>query len=121
MEFIQSKDIKAMSNPGIVSYQLLNPDSAPDSRVTITRVHLDRGAEQPRHTHEASEQIWYAVQGEGTLLLADGAEKAFEPGDVVRFAAGDVHGLRNTGNEVFIYISVTTPPIHFGYAYQKQS
>lgn len=121
MEFVHAKDVRAMSNPGVVSHQLLNPDNAPESRVTITRVHLDPGAEQPRHIHETSEQIWYAVQGKGTLLLADGAEKAFEPGDVVRFAEGDVHGLRNTGDEIFIYISVTTPPIHFGYAYRKQS
>ena len=98
----------------------MNPDNAPESRVTLTRVHLEPGAEQPRHIHETSEQIWYAVQGEGTLLLADGKEKIFAPGDVVRFADGDVHGLRNTGTEEFIYISVTTPPIHFGYAYRDK-
>jgi len=37
---------------------------------------------------------------------------------VVRFADGDVHGLRNDGDSEFVYISVTAPPIHFGYAYQ---
>ena len=29
----------------------------------------------------------------------------------------DVHGLLNDGDTEFIYISVTAPPIHFGYAY----
>ena len=120
MEFIHAQDIKAMSNPGVVSYQLLNPDNAPESRVTITRVHLDPSAEQPRHIHESSEQIWYAVRGEGMLLLADDEERAFSPGDVVRFADGDVHGLRNIGNEELVYISVTSPPIHFGYAYRDK-
>lgn len=120
MEFIPAVQIKELSNPGVVSRQLLNPESAPESRVTITEVHIEPGAEQPRHIHETSEQIWYAVQGKGTLLLAENTEKAFAAGDVVRFANGDVHGLRNDGEPEFVYFSVTSPPIHFGYAYQNK-
>ena len=120
MEFIRHQEIKAFANPGVVSKQLLNPENSSSERVTITEVHLDPGAVQPRHTHEASEQIWYAVRGSGKLLLADEAEKAFEAGDVVRFADGDVHGLRNDGGTEFVYISVTAPPIHFGYAYREK-
>ena len=119
MELIRAEDIRALANPGVVSRQLLNPDTAPESRVTITEVHLEPGAEQPRHTHETSEQIWYATKGNGVLLLANGEEKHFAAGDVVRFADGDVHGLRNDGEQVFVYVSVTTPPIHFGYAYKE--
>lgn len=53
--------------------------------MTITEVHLEIGACQPRHTHDASEQIWYATKGTGKLLLADEQEKVFTVGDVVRF------------------------------------
>lgn len=120
MEFIKSEDIKALANPGVVSRQLLNPDNSESRRVTITEVHLEVGACQPRHTHEASEQIWYATKGSGKLLLADDAEKAFRAGDVVRFADKDVHGLLNDGDTEFVYISVTAPPIHFGYAYKDE-
>lgn len=80
----------------------------------------ESGATQPRHSHESSEQIWYAVKGRGVLLLADNEEKLFEAGDVVRFGDGDIHGLHNDSDEEFIYISVTSPPIDFGYAYQKK-
>ena len=100
MEFIKSEDIKALANPGVVSRQLLNPDNSESRRVTITEVHLEVGACQPRHTHEASEQIWYATKGSGKLLL--------------------VHGLLNDGDTEFVYISVTAPPIHFGYAYKDE-
>ena len=120
MEFIRSADIKAMSNPGVVSRQLLNPGNSDSKRVTITEVHLEPGACQPRHTHEASEQIWYAVKGSGKLLLADDKDQSFEAGDVVRFADNDVHGLLNDGGTEFVYISVTAPPIDFGYAYEKK-
>ena len=119
MEFFASDDIVALSNPGVVSRQLIWPKGSPDARATITEVHLEPGASQPRHTHASSEQIWYALAGSGTLLLADGVEQPFAAGDVVRFADGDVHGLRN-GAEEFVYLSVTTPPIDFAGAYRKQ-
>lgn len=120
MEYINKESIVELSNPGVVSRQLLNPDNSESKRVTITEVHLQPGAVQPRHTHEESEQIWYATKGIGKLLLANNEEKEFTAGDVVRFAGGDVHGLRNDGEDIFIYISVTTPPIHFGYAYENK-
>lgn len=119
MEFIQADTIISLSNPGVTSRQLLNPDNSDSTRVTLTEVHLEPGASQPRHSHESSEQIWYALQGSGMLLL-DGAEKVFQTGDVVRFQDGDIHGLRNDGESEFIYLSVTAPPIHFGYAYQQK-
>jgi Uncharacterized conserved protein, contains double-stranded beta-helix domain len=119
MEFISAKEIKVMKNPGVSSRQILNPDNSESARVTITEVHVDVGAVQPRHTHDISEQIWYAQEGKATLLLADNEEKSFETGDVVRFSDGDIHGLRNDSKDKFVYISVTAPPIHFGYAYQK--
>ena len=121
MELIRNEEISAFSNPGVVSRQLINPDNSASTRVTITEVHLEVGAIQPRHVHEHSEQIWYALKGCGTLLLADGAEAPFCAGDVVRFADGDVHGLCNDGDTEFVYLSVTAPPIHFGYAYNDKT
>ena len=120
MEFIPSDTIRTLSNPGVASRQLLCPSNSTSKRVTITEVHLLPGASQPRHAHAVSEQIWYALEGSGTLLLADDKECVFTAGDVVRFADGDVHGLSNTGECEFIYLSVTAPPIDFGYAYHDQ-
>lgn len=120
MEFIKKDEIKVLSNPGVESAQLLNPENSSSERVTITRVRVAPGAEQPRHKHDSSEQIWVAVAGSGVLLLADGKEEVFSSGDVVRFADGDIHGLKNESQEVFEYISVTSPPINFGYAYRER-
>ena len=120
MEYIRKRQIKELVNPGVVSRQLLTPENSESKRVTITEVHLEIGANQPRHVHESSEQIWYAIQGTGKILLADNKEQEFSTGDVVRFAENDIHGLRNDGNEEFIYVSVTTPPIDFGYAYSEK-
>ncbi len=113
MEFISRKEIKVFSNPGVNSRQLLNPENSGSEKVTITEVHLDSGAVQPRHIHNDSEQIWYALKGEGKLLLADDREMKFHEGDVVRFETGDIHGLKNDGGSEIIYISITAPPINF--------
>lgn len=120
MEFINSENIKELSNPGVVSRQLINTENSKSERVTITEVHLDVGASQPRHKHDTSEQIWYAIQGSGKLLLADEKGMIFKAGDVVRFADNDIHGLLNDGDTEFVYISVTSPPIDFGYAYKEK-
>lgn len=120
MEFISKDNITELSNPGVVSKQLLNPDNSKSRNITITEVHLDAGAVQPRHTHDFSEQVWYALKGVGKLLLADGKEKDFQVGDVVRFAEQEIHGLQNNGSDEFVYISVTSPPINFEYAYKDR-
>lgn len=120
MEFIEKSSIVELSNPGVVSRQLLNPENSSSERVTITEVHLEVGASQPRHIHVASEQIWYAIKGSGKLLIGNEKTLNFNAGDVVRFADKDIHGLLNDGNDEFVYISVTAPPINFGYAYKEK-
>ena len=120
MEFIPVNQIKTFLNNGVASEQLLFPENSQSERVTITRVTVPPGAEQPRHLHEASEQIWVAVGGHGMLLLAGGQTRAFAAGDVVRFADGDIHGLKNESAADFQYMSVTSPPINFRKAYKEE-
>jgi mannose-6-phosphate isomerase-like protein (cupin superfamily) len=117
MEFLNDTDIIRLSNPGVVSEQLLSPHNSASTRVTITRVTVDPGASQPRHAHEHSEQVWVALSGSGMLMLGGGETRDFRAGQIVRFADGDIHGFQNTSTEPFIYISVTSPPINFNYAY----
>ncbi len=120
MEFLTEAEFKRLANPGVTSLQLLSPHNSASARVTITRVTVAPGAVQPRHAHAASEQIWVALAGAGTLLLGDGRTRAFAAGEVARFADGDVHGFENTGAEPFVYLSVTSPPIDFAYAYRQK-
>ena len=119
MEFIPGSKIKAFSNSGVESQQLLFPENSSSSRVTITRVTIAPGAGSPRHRHETSEQVLVALSGSGTLLLGGGESRPIEAGDVVRFADGDIHGVENTGAFPFIYLAVTSPPINFRQAYAQ--
>ena len=55
MEFISKQNIVVLSNPGVVSRQLLNPENSSSEKVTLTEVLLEVVASQPRQMHEASE------------------------------------------------------------------
>lgn len=119
IEFIAQKDIVVLEKDRLISRQLIAPVTSKSTRVTVTEVHLQLGAVQERHVHATSEQIWYALRGTGMLLLANNEERELVAGDVVRFPENTVHGIRNTGTDEFIYISVTTPPIDFRPAYKQ--
>lgn len=117
MDIIRRADVQSFVNGGVTSEQLLFPENSKSERVTITRVTFAPGATSPRHQHATSEQVWVALRGRGTLLLADSTTAPFSEGDVVRFAEGEVHGFQNTGQGEFVYVAVTSPPINFRAAY----
>ena len=119
MEVIRSHEVKELKNSGVVSAQLLFPENSISKRVTVTKVTMPPGSINPRHSHESSEQVWASLQGCGCLLLAGDKELEFNAGDVVRFSEGEIHGFRNTGDVDFVYISVTSPPVNFSEAYEK--
>lgn len=119
MELIRSESIPTLANSGVASRQLLFPENSASQRLTITRVTMDPGIINPRHAHPGSEQVWVALEGSGTLLLAEGDSAAISAGDVVRFLDGEVHGFHNTGAGPFVYLSVTSPPVNFRSAYAR--
>jgi mannose-6-phosphate isomerase-like protein (cupin superfamily) len=115
----RSDDCVVLSNKDVQSRQLVWPSNAPESQTTITHVTMAPGAVSERHRHEASEQIWIVVRGEGALLLANEQSEALRAGDVVRTPAGDVHGIVNSGVGPLEYFAFTTPPQDFSYAYKE--
>ncbi len=120
MELIRKDSIRVFASPGIASYQLLFPENSTSRRLTITRVVFARGARNELHQHATSEQVWVALEGRGAVLLAGEREMSFQAGDVVRFEEGEMHGLKNTGSEPFVYLAVTAPPLNFRAAYREE-
>jgi mannose-6-phosphate isomerase-like protein (cupin superfamily) len=119
MELIREASIPTLSNSGVESRQLLFPENSASERITITRVMMPPEITNPLHNHTSSEQVWVALEGEGTLLLAGGETVPFRAGDLARFSEGEMHGFTNTGEVPFVYISVTSPPINFRGVYSK--
>ncbi len=119
MTFENKATVKKMIRPGIVSSQLISSYNCKEAKLTLTDVTVEPGCIQPRHFHKVAEQTYYALEGSGTLLLANDQERSFCTGDVARFAPGEVHGLRNDGSVTFRYVSATTPPQDFSDNYDK--
>jgi quercetin dioxygenase-like cupin family protein len=119
VELIRAAEVTSLSNSGVTSRQLLFPENSRSARVTITRVTVRPGARNPPHRHQTSEQVWIALRGSGWLLLDGGRTLPFSEGDVARFEDDDLHGLENTGESEFEYVSVTSPPLNFRAAYER--
>ncbi len=114
-----SKDFGLLENPGVKSVQIIWSQNAPDARVTITRVTMQPGSMQARHSHDNAEQTWLVERGTATVLLANEQTDQMHVGDVIRTPAGDIHGIMNTGSETFVYLAITTPPQDFSAAYGR--
>jgi quercetin dioxygenase-like cupin family protein len=115
---LTSKDFGILENRGVRSVQIVWGQNAPNAKVTVTRVTMQRGSTQARHSHNRAEQTWLVECGEATLLLANDKTAPMKVGDVVRTPAGDIHGIINTASEEFVYLSITTPAQDFSAAYQ---
>jgi len=120
MELIRAETVTQLANSGVVSRQLLFPENSRSTRITITRVTIQPGARNGAHRHASSEQIWVALRGSGRLLLEDDKTLPFAEGDVVRFEDGELHGFENTSGAEFEYLSVTSPPVNFRAAYERE-
>jgi quercetin dioxygenase-like cupin family protein len=119
VELIRKHEITVLTAAFQDSHQLLWNENSSSQRMTITKVYVHPGQTNRRHTHDSSEQVWIALHGTATLLLENDETADFKEGDVARFEDGDVHGVTNSMEEDFVYLSVTSPPINFRYAYDK--
>jgi mannose-6-phosphate isomerase-like protein (cupin superfamily) len=117
VEVFAAAECKVLTRSARTSVQLVSPHNAPEAAVTITKVTVQPGAPEPRHSHPDAEQVWIVEQGTALLLVAEDRSRPIGAGDVVRTPPGAVHGIHNTGSVPFVYIAVTTPPVDFTPAY----
>lgn len=64
---------------------------------------LEPGVTIGEHCHEQTEEIYYLVSGNCTLVY-DGVDYPFGKGDFSLVKQGHSHGIRNTGTETAILI-----------------
>ena len=67
------------------------------------------GQEVMAHDHSASDDIWVCLQGSGVFFPEPCEELEIQAGDVMVSRPGQCHGMRNTGDEDFIFVSVISP------------
>ncbi len=69
---------------------------------------LEPGEAPPLHVHHDTEQVFYVLQGEGSLQVGDdaGRRHPVKPGDLVRIPPGAYHRIFCEGNQPLKYLSI---------------
>ncbi len=72
---------------------------------------IEPGASIGEHLHDHSEEIYFVVEGHGTLIL-DGRHIPIGPGDVSLVKLGHTHGIINSEDSPMrlIVVGVSIPP-----------
>lgn len=94
---------------GQVSHLLLAEGQFGAQRLCVTWVECQPGSQQALHRHLTQEQVYVIVRGHGQMLVGD-EERAVDVGTMVFIPPGAPHAIRNTGSELLVYVSATSPP-----------
>jgi mannose-6-phosphate isomerase-like protein (cupin superfamily) len=72
-------------------------------------VECQPGSQQALHRHPTQEQVYVIVRGHGQMLVGD-EERAVGEGMMVFIPPGGEHAIKNTSDELLVYVSATAPP-----------
>lgn len=67
------------------------------------------GQEHAAHVHADQDKLYYILEGRGEASLGEEVA-AVEAGDLVFARAGAPHGMKNTGAEPLIVLTLFAPP-----------
>jgi mannose-6-phosphate isomerase-like protein (cupin superfamily) len=70
---------------------------------------LEPGQAQRPHAHADQDKVYVVLEGRGQVVV-DGREDVLEAGEGIVAAAGQIHGLSNTGEGRLLALVVVVPP-----------
>ncbi|MCF6158492.1 MAG: cupin domain-containing protein [wastewater metagenome] len=93
-----------------------------DEEVRITSISVNRNSsmhliqvrengELYPHYHKRHDEIIYVKKGSGVATL-DGSRYLIKPGSVIQIPSRTVHKFLNTGDELFVAVSIFSPPFN---------
>ena len=105
---VEKETVQAQGSQGAgIQWLLSKRDGVPDFYMRL--VSVEPGGIIPLHKHEVIHEM-FIVKGKGAVLRPDG-ETPFEEGNFIYMPPNEVHGTRNTGNELLQFICcINVPP-----------
>ncbi|NLI92227.1 MAG: cupin domain-containing protein [Peptococcaceae bacterium] len=71
---------------------------------------LEPGQEVFLHVHPNADDVWICLEGDSGLYFGgDGEEYNIRKGMAILAKAGQTHGMKNTGNNRFVFVGVCGP------------
>lgn len=87
---------------------ILDHTNAPVEKQSLAEASLPPGAATDRHYHKKSEELYFILDGEGTMEI-DGESKSIGPGDAILIPAGQWHQI-TAGVEKLTFLCCCAPP-----------
>lgn len=88
---------------------ILDSTNSPVERQSLAEASLPAGTSTQRHYHRASEEIYFVLEGEGTMEL-DGELGKVGPGDAVLIPTDSWHRIRADHGEGLRFLCCCAPP-----------
>ena len=98
-----------------------NPQTANTKNLRFSVGYFSPGEKLEPHIHPESEEIYYVIQGTGTVYLGTDLEEVpIEPHMGLYIPAGMVHGVTNTGEERLLIAFFVAPGKEPSQLFQKK-
>ena len=88
--------------------EILAPRNSGILRQSLAEALLPPGAASEAHSHPATEEIYYLLQGRALMALETELREA-GPGDAIAIPAGQKHQIRNIGDDNLIFLCCCVP------------
>jgi mannose-6-phosphate isomerase-like protein (cupin superfamily) len=75
---------------------------------SLAEARLAPGLATVPHFHPRTEEIYYILHGEAEMTIDD-EQQTVAAGDAIGISPGQVHTIRNTGQEVLIFLCCCAP------------
>ena len=89
--------------------ELMHPARHGNLNQSLAEAIVARGCKTTLHRHRQTEEIYYVVQGAGTMVLGDETLRV-RTGDAICIAPGTPHCIENTGAEPLRILCACAPP-----------
>lgn len=109
--YVESKqmeiEIREKMRGGVGSVQIthITKQSLPENARLIARLELEPGASIGLHEHFEETEVFYFIQGEGTLN-DNGEIRTVKAGDAVLTGDGTAHSIENTGCKTLEFLAI---------------
>ena len=78
------------------------------SRLLVGLNAFEPGQMHELHSHQGMDKLYHVLEGDGVFLL-DGRHMAMRAGDLLVAPEGVPHGIRNTGTDRLLVLTVLAP------------
>ncbi len=100
-----ANDGEHLLNPSGEVIFKVDPSRGSDN-VSLGTQQVPQGAGIPRHRHAYMDEVFYVLEGKGTVLLND-ERLPIQKGDTIFIPKGSWHAFENPGTELFLLFATT--------------